>query len=203
MGPQVLAGTCSSVGSPQGHSLLWASPCSSVGSSLGCRWRSAPLWTSMGCRGTACLTMVFSSGCRGTSAPAPGAPPHLPSALTLVPAGLFLSHILTPLSGCFLPPLLNSAILEALPPLLMALASGRSILEPAGIGSAGHRGRFQQLLTEATSVAPCYQNLAMQTQYTLALVVVVFRECGKDSRTPKLWAQVSGQDLPALRAVTM
>jgi len=32
MGPQVLAGACFSVGSPQGHSLLQASPCSGVGS---------------------------------------------------------------------------------------------------------------------------------------------------------------------------
>jgi len=30
--------------------------------SMGYRWISAPLWTSMGCRGTACLTMV----CRAT-----------------------------------------------------------------------------------------------------------------------------------------
>jgi len=35
-----------------------------------------------------------------------------------------------------------------------ALASGGSVLEPAGIGYIGHRGRFQQLLTEATSVDP-------------------------------------------------
>ena len=66
--------------------------------SRGCRWISAPLWTSMGCRGTACLTMVFPMGCRGISAPAPGAPPPPPSSLTLVSAELFLSHLLTPLS---------------------------------------------------------------------------------------------------------
>jgi len=46
-----------------------------------------------------------------------------------------------------------------------ALASGGSILEPAGAGSAGLGGRFWQLLTEVTRVAPCYQNLAMLTQY--------------------------------------
>ena len=45
--------TCSSVGSPQGHSLLREPTCSGVGSSTGCRWISAPLWTSMDCRGTA------------------------------------------------------------------------------------------------------------------------------------------------------
>jgi len=96
--PQVLAGACSSVGSPQGHSLLRASTCPGVGSSTGCRWGSAPPWASMGCRGTACLTMVFITACRGSSALAPGAPPAPPSELTLVSAELFLSHCLTPLS---------------------------------------------------------------------------------------------------------
>jgi len=33
--------------------------------STGCRWISAPPWTSMGCRGTTCLTMVFITGCKG------------------------------------------------------------------------------------------------------------------------------------------
>uniref|UniRef100_A0A8B9RQG0 Amidophosphoribosyltransferase n=1 Tax=Accipiter nisus TaxID=211598 RepID=A0A8B9RQG0_9AVES len=96
----VLPGTCSSMGFPRGHSLLRASTCSGVGSSPGCRWRSAPPWTSLGCRGTACLTRVFTTGCRGIFAPAPGASPPPPSALTLVSAGLFLLHVLTPLSGC-------------------------------------------------------------------------------------------------------
>jgi len=59
---------------------------------------SAPLWTSLGCRGTACLTVIFITGCREKiSAPAPGAPLPSPS-LTLVSAGLFLSHSLTPFS---------------------------------------------------------------------------------------------------------
>jgi len=66
----------------------------------GCRWISAPPWTAMGCRGTACLTMVFITGCRGISAPEPGAPPPSPASLTLVSAELFLSHILTPLFCC-------------------------------------------------------------------------------------------------------
>jgi len=95
--PQVLPGTCSSAGSPWGHSLLWASTCSGMGPSLRCRWVSALLWASMDCRGTACLTMGCSMGCRRTSAPVPGAPPPPPSSLTLVSAEL--SH-LTPLSYC-------------------------------------------------------------------------------------------------------
>jgi len=70
-----------------------------------CTWISAPPWTSMGCRGTACLTMVFSMSCKGRhSAPAPGSPPPPPSSLALVSAELFLSHRLTPLSSLpFLP----------------------------------------------------------------------------------------------------
>jgi len=60
-----------------------------MGSSLGCRWVSAPPWTSMGCKGTTYLTMVFSTGCRGISAPTPRAPPPLPSSSTLVSARVF------------------------------------------------------------------------------------------------------------------
>jgi len=54
-------------------------------------------------------------------------------------------------AGCF--PLLNYVITEVLPPSLTgsALASGSSVMEPAGTGSIRHRGSFQQLLTEATA----------------------------------------------------
>jgi len=45
---------------PLGMHLLWHGV-----PSIGCRWRSAPLWTSMDCRGTICLTMVFIMGCKG------------------------------------------------------------------------------------------------------------------------------------------
>ena len=76
-----------------------ASTCSGVGSSPCCRWISAPALTSMGA-GHSCLTMGCTTGCRGISALAPGAPPAPPASLTLVSAGLFLSHILTPLSRC-------------------------------------------------------------------------------------------------------
>jgi len=63
-GPQVLAGSCSSVDFPQGHRLLQAYICSSMGSSTGCRWISAPPWTSHR------VTDSF----RHTSAPAWGLP---------------------------------------------------------------------------------------------------------------------------------
>ena len=97
--------------SPQGHRScqerrlptvsqppLGASTCSRMESSMGWRWIAAPLLTSMGCWGTACLTMVVSTGFRGISAQAPGAPLSHRSSLTLVSAELFLSHLLTPLS---------------------------------------------------------------------------------------------------------
>jgi len=71
--------------------------------STGYRWRSAPPWTSMGCRGTACLTMVFITSCKGRlSALVSRAPPRPPSSLTLVSAELFFSLHLTPLSNCHL-----------------------------------------------------------------------------------------------------
>ena len=76
---------------------LGTSTCSGVESSMGCRWVSAPLWASMGCRGTAWLTMVLATGCRGTSAPAPGAPLPPPSALALVSAEFLL---LSPAAKC-------------------------------------------------------------------------------------------------------
>ena len=59
------------------HGLQGTATCSNVGSSMGCRWLSAPPRASMDCRGTACLTIVCSMGCRGISPPVPGAPPPL------------------------------------------------------------------------------------------------------------------------------
>lgn len=49
-----------------------------------------------------------------------------------------------------------------------ALVSGRSILEPAGIGSLGLEGSYTQLLTEVSPVVPSYhyQKLVTQTHYT-------------------------------------
>ena len=95
-------------------------------------------------------------------------PPPAPSSLTLGSAELFLPHHLTPLSTllCFLQsfflPLLKHVITEALPLSLigLALASGGSNLARAGTGFVRHGGSFSQLLTEATPIAPHYQNLA-------------------------------------------
>jgi len=79
---------------PLGTHLLWRGV-----PSTGYRWRSAPLWTSIDCRGTTCLTMVFITSCKGKlSALASGAPPPPPSSLTLVSAEFFLSLRLTPFS---------------------------------------------------------------------------------------------------------
>lgn len=53
-------------------------------------------------------------------------------------------------------PLLKHVIPKVVPPFLMglALASGRSILEPAGISFVRHGGSFWLLLTAATPVTP-------------------------------------------------
>jgi len=95
--PQVLPGACSCMGFPRSHSLLWASSCSGMGSSTGCRWISAPPCTRMGHRDTACLMPWSSSWAAGESLlQLLDHPP--PSSLNSVSAGLFLSHHLTPLS---------------------------------------------------------------------------------------------------------
>jgi len=139
---------------PSGIHLLWRGV-----PSTGCRWRSAPPWTSMGCRWTTCLTMVFITSCKGKlSALMSQAPPPPPSSSALVSPELFLSHHLTPLSSLpfhptvFFLPLLKSVITEAPPPSLigLVLASSRSILEPAGPGFIRHGESFSQLPTEAT-----------------------------------------------------
>jgi len=97
MGRQVLAGACSIAGFPRGHSLLQTSTCSGMGS---LPWAASGYLLTVdlhGLQGTASLAMVCTTGCRGISAPAPGAPPPPPPSLTLVSAELFLSR-LNPLS---------------------------------------------------------------------------------------------------------
>jgi len=80
---QASHGVTDSYGHPP--ALAWCPPWAAGGYLLHC----GPPWAG---RGTACLTMVFSTGCMGISAPAPGAPPHPPSALTLVSAELILTQ---------------------------------------------------------------------------------------------------------------
>ena len=66
--------------------------------SMGYRWICAPLWTSMDCRGTTYLSMVFSMRCKGRLfAPASRAPPP-PSFFTDLGVCRVLSHVLTSLS---------------------------------------------------------------------------------------------------------
>jgi len=81
----------------------------------GCRWRSAPPWTSMDRRGTTCLTMVFITSSKGRlSALAPPAPPP-PSFFTDLGVCRVFFHIVSLLSlnchlttGFFFPfPFLN------------------------------------------------------------------------------------------------
>jgi len=158
------------VGSPWGHNLLQASTCSgslprATGGDL---LHHGPPWTAEGQP-----ALPWSSTRAAKEEPLLWHLEHLlppPSSLTLVSAELFLSHRPTPPSNCplttdFFLPLLKYVITETLPPLLtgLALASGGSILELAGTGFIRHGGSFSQLLTEATPVAPRYQNLATQT----------------------------------------
>lgn len=113
------------------------------------------------CRGTSCFTMVFPTGCREISAPAPGASLPLPSSLTLVFCrATCFSHISSPLFSLtaavqhFLP-YLKYIIAEAPPALLSgsALASTMYILEQAGTGCVQHVGSPSPLLTETNPLA--------------------------------------------------
>lgn len=55
-------------------------------------WISVPTWSSLGCGGTTCFTTVFYMDCKGISALACGASPPPSFSLTLLCAGLVLSH---------------------------------------------------------------------------------------------------------------
>jgi len=162
-GPEVLAGACSSVGFPQGHSFLQASTYSCVGSlpraTSGYLLHHGPPWAAGG--QTASLR-YFSTGCKGgLSALVSQAfpPPSFFTDLGVCRAVSFTSSH-SSLSNAFLPqfflPLLKYVIPEALPPSLigLALASSGSVLELAGIGFIRHGESFSQLLTEATPIAP-------------------------------------------------
>lgn len=86
--PQVLPGACSSIDFP------WI--ITTLGIHLHCsvvlHGLQVGFFFPMDVRelhGTACLTMVFTTGCRGISATVSGAPPASLYALTLLTAGLF------------------------------------------------------------------------------------------------------------------
>jgi len=110
-------------------------------------WISTPPCSSMGCKGTTCITTVFITGCRRISSLAPGEPSPPPSFLTLVSAGLCLSHFFTFFLLAAmqrLSPSCKYVVTDVLPVSLTgsALASGRSILEPAGIDTVQHGDSF-------------------------------------------------------------
>lgn len=91
LGSQVMPGICSSVGFPRGCSCLQESTCTAVVSSMVCR-------TSMGYGGTAASPWSV-PGATGKSL-LQYTPPAPPSPLTLMPAKVFFSRILTPFYCC-------------------------------------------------------------------------------------------------------
>jgi len=163
-GPQVLAGACSSTGSPQGHSLLQASTCCGMGSlpqaTGGSLLHRGPPWAA---GGQPASPWSSARVAREDSALVSRAPPP-PSffidlgVCRIVSFTSSHSSLFTAISlqFVFFLPLLKYVITEALPPSLvgLALASGGSVSEPAGTGFIRHRGSFSQLLVEATPIAP-------------------------------------------------
>ena len=118
--------------SPRGHSLLWASTCSSVGSlpwdTGGDLFPRGPSWLQVQSASPRCAPQAAANLCSGTWSTSS------PPALTWGSAELFLSHVLMPPSHCkiccytfFFSPLLKYVTTEVLPPLLigLALASGK------------------------------------------------------------------------------
>lgn len=118
-------------GSSHGWQILQTS-CSTMCSSTGCSWKSAP-GGAHGLQGTTCSTMGFSMGCRELLLHA-WSTSCLPSALTLVVSGLFLSQYLIPLSQLLLQERFSlPSVCSSRSTLSIshhsALASGRSLLE--------------------------------------------------------------------------
>jgi len=72
----------------------WTAPPWGPPQAAGCI--SAPLWSSMGCKETICITMVFTMGCREICSGALHT--SFLSFFTALGWGLFLSHFLIPLS---------------------------------------------------------------------------------------------------------
>jgi len=168
MGPQVLQGACSSMGSPWGgHSLLQESTCSGVGSSLGCRWISAPPLSSGGSSGGQpafhhCLLHRLQgnllSGAWSTSSPSFFTDLGICRVVSVAYSHSSLAakcHY----TGFF--SLIKFVITEVLPLSLIgsALARDGSILEPGGTDCIRCRGSFSQLLAASTPIAPLLPKL--------------------------------------------
>ena len=157
LGPQLLMGTYSSMGSPWGHSFLQAHPPAPAWgppqAAGGCLLHHRPPWAA----GGQPASPWSSPQAAGESLPwcLEHLIPPPPSSLTLVSAGLFHTHIffVTASAQHFLA--LKYVITEALPALLMgsALTSSRSVLELAGTGCAQHGGNSWCLLLETTPAA--------------------------------------------------
>lgn len=153
----------------------WASPgaaffhgCSGMKASQTTVWISLPLWASMSCRGSTCVTIVFTTG-SGEKLFSSSVSTSFPHLLWPWCCQSFFSHIYSVLSAlqcCFT--LLKCVITEVLPLSLMcsALASGMSILESAGNVSVQHTDNFWCLLTKATSEAPQCQNVATWSEHS-------------------------------------
>lgn len=105
-----------------------------------------------------CLTMAFITDCKGISAVAPRAPPHISFLVQFgvcIAAPLTYSHssLHLQLQGV----LSFQTVTPAMPPpslLGSALASDMSVLELAGTGSVRPGRSFWQLLKKSTPVAP-------------------------------------------------
>ncbi|KAM9590835.1 uncharacterized protein ACIBXB_005885 [Morphnus guianensis] len=174
--PQVLPGACSSAGFPRGHSLLRETHLLRRGVLHGLQVDICSTMDLHGLQGDSLphhglhhrLQGNLCSGAWSTSSPSFFTDLGVCRvvSLTCSHSSLWLQFLC---HSNFFPPL-EYVITEVLPLSLigLALASSGSVLEPAGIGSVGHRGSFSQLLTEATPVTPPpprYQNLGMETQY--------------------------------------
>jgi len=152
-GPQVLPGVCSIVGSPQGHSPLWASPYSGMGSSLGCRWRSSPPWPMVLPAFSPCLAMFCSMAAEESLF---WCLEHLLPSFCTDP-GVCRVVALTSHSCLWLQLQLHRFFPSSVryPRGVTTIADGLRLgqrqvhLGVGGIGFVGHGGSFQRLLAEA------------------------------------------------------
>jgi len=181
LSPQVLARPCSSTGSAEGDSLLRAYICSGVGSSTGCRCRSALPWTSMGCNSTACLTMVFVTGCGGKKLHSGILSTSSPSFFTDLGVCRVFSHIVSLLSlNCHLTMVFFSPCLKK-----CYHRGATTVTHWVGLGQqrvylrASWHCLYQtwgKLLTTPHRShpysSPGYQNLATQTHRLVAWIVL-------------------------------